>query len=229
VTANTSSEAHHQAQAEAEQAELTAQRPRGFVLAITLGLVAVWIALMSRFGSTDVYSIMGPYACVVAVVCFVLSPRELLAAFACDTKGVLLGLGVGAVMTLLTYPVFSFAVGIMPSLAEQVAGLYSFATTTSLGKALFWVCTLVIAEEVLFRSVLPRVLQLWTAERSAFALATLVYAFAQLGSGSFIIFLLALVCGAIWAALRLYTGSITPGLLAHAIWTPTVIVLFPVT
>jgi membrane protease YdiL (CAAX protease family) len=183
---------------------------------------------MSRFGNTDVYLVMGPYACVVTVVCIALSPREVLAAFRCNVTGVLLGLVVGAAMTALTYPAFSLAVRIIPGLHAQVAGLYQFASTTSLSKALFWVTTLVIAEEVLFRQVLPRALQLWTAERIAFALAVVIYSFAQLGSGSWIIFLLALVCGTTWTALRLYTGSITPSLIAHGIWTPTVIVLVPV-
>jgi membrane protease YdiL (CAAX protease family) len=211
------------------EAELAPRRPRGLVLSISLILVAVWVALMSRFGNTDVYAIMGPYACVVTGVCIALSPRELLGAFACDVRGVLLGLGVGALMTLLTYPMFSAAVQLMPSLHAQVAGLYQFASTTSVSKALFWVGTLVIAEEVLFRGVLPRVLQTWTSELTAFALAVVIYAAAQFGSGSMIVSLIALVCGFIWTVLCRYTGSLTPGLIAHGIWSPTVIVLFPVT
>jgi membrane protease YdiL (CAAX protease family) len=206
-----------------------ARRPRALASWVALGLVAVWVVLMSRFGSTDVYSVMGPYACVVTGVCIALSPRELLAKFTCDTRGVLLGLGVGVVMTVLTYPAFSLAVRFIPSLHAQVAGLYQFASTTSVEKALLWVVALVIAEEVLFREVLPTALQLWTAERTAFALAVVAYSLAQLGSGSWIVFLLALVCGSTWTALRLYTGSVTPSLIAHGIWTPTVIVLIPVT
>lgn len=208
--------------------ELENNRPRGLASWVALVLVAVWVTLMTRFGNTDVYSVMGPYACVVTAVCIALSPREVLASFSCNARDVLLGLVVGVVMTALTYPAFSLTVRFMPGLEAQVAGLYQFASTTSLGKALFWVCTLVIAEEVLFRQVLPRALQLWTAERVAFALAVVVYSFAQLGSGSWIIFLLAVVCGTIWTALRMYTGSIVPSLIAHGIWTPTVIVLVPV-
>jgi membrane protease YdiL (CAAX protease family) len=220
---------HYTSRAHPEAELETPRRPRALATWVAVGLVTVWVVLMSRFGSSDVYSVMGPYACVVTGVCIALSPRGLLAALSCDARGVLLGLSVGAVMTLLTYPAFLIAVRVMPSLHAQVSGLYQFASTTSLEKALLWIVTLVIAEEVLFREVLPNALQLWTAERSAFALAVLLYSLAQLGSGSWIIFLLALVCGATWTALRLYTGSITPSLLAHGIWTPTVIVLIPVT
>jgi uncharacterized protein len=211
------------------EAELSRRRPRALAASVAMVLVLVWVALMTRFGNTDVYAVMGPYACVVTGVCIALSPRELLSAFACDLRGVLLGLGVGAIMTLLTYPVFSTAVQVLPSLHAQVADLYQFATTTSPTKALIWIGALVVAEEVLFRSVLPRALQTWTPERTAFALAVLIYAAAQLGSGSFIVFLIALVCGTIWTALCQYTGSLTPSLIAHGIWSPTVLVLFPVT
>jgi membrane protease YdiL (CAAX protease family) len=211
------------------EAELSPRKPRALALTVSACLVAVWVALMSRFGNTDVYTVMGPYACIVSVVCFALYPRELLSALACDVRGLLLGLGVGAGMTLLTYPVFDAAVKVMPSLHAQVAGLYQFASTTSQSAALVWVGALVIAEELLFRGVLPRVLQPWATQSSAFALAVLIYAAAQLGSGSFIVFLIALVCGTIWTALCRYTGSLTPGLIAHGIWSPTIIVLFPVT
>lgn len=211
------------------ETELASNRPRALASWVALLLVAVWVTLMTRFGNTDVYSVMGPYACLVTGVCVALAPREVLASLSCKPTNALLGLAVGVAMTALTYPVFALAVRFMPSLEAQVAGLYQFASTTSLGKALFWVATLVVAEEVLFRQVLPRALQLWAAPRVAFTLAVIAYAFAQLGSGSWIVFLLALVCGAVWTALRVYTGSITPSLIAHGIWTPTVIVLVPVT
>lgn len=211
------------------EAELSPRRPRALALAVSGCLVAVWVALMSRFGDTDVYTVMGPYACIVCVACFAMFPRELVGGLACDVRGLLLGLGVGVGMTLLTYPVFAAAVKVMPSLQAQVAGLYQFATTTSQSAALFWVGALVIAEELLFRGVLPRVLQPWATQGRVLALAVLIYAGAQLGSGSFIVFLIALVCGTIWTALCRYTGSLTPGLIAHGIWSPTIIVLFPVT
>ncbi|HET8936213.1 MAG TPA: CPBP family intramembrane glutamic endopeptidase [Polyangiales bacterium] len=211
------------------ETELSRRKPPALVLSISTCLVVVWVALMSRFGDTDVYKVMGPYACIVSVVCIALYPRELLGALACDVRSLLLGLGVGIGMTLLTYPVFSAAVNVMPSLQAQVAGLYQFASTTSQSAALFWVGALVIAEELLFRGVLPRALQPWATQARALTLAVLVYAAAQLGSGSFIVFLIALVCGTIWTALCRYTGSLTPSLIAHGIWSPTIIVLFPVT
>lgn len=209
--------------------ELAPHRPRALDLWVVFGLLGVWVALMSRFGDGDVYSVMGPYACAVTGVCFALSPRELLDTLSCDARGLLLGLGVGVVMTLLTYPAFDIATQLIPSLDKQVAALYRGADSTSLARALVWVAALVVAEEVLFRGVLPRALQVLTPPRTAFALAVLVYACAQLGSGSWIVFLLAIVCGTAWTLLRIYTGSLSPGLIAHGIWSPTLLLLYPVT
>jgi membrane protease YdiL (CAAX protease family) len=55
------------------------------------------------------------------------------------------------------------------------------------------------------------------------------YAAAQLGSGSWIVMLLAIVCGTIWTLQRHFTRSLLAPLLAHLIWTPVVILLHPVT
>jgi membrane protease YdiL (CAAX protease family) len=209
--------------------ELDQQRPSTLTLITTIALVVIWVSLMSRFGSGDVYVVMGPYACVVIAMCIALSPRQLLQALACDGRGLLWGLGIGVLMTSLVYPAFDLAVQLVPALQPQVAGLYHVATSEHVYKAFAWILVLGVAEELLFRGILPRALQLWLAERTAFGIALLAYSFAQLGSGSWIVFLLALVCGAAWSGLRLYTGSLTPGLIAHAIFSPTVLLLHPVT
>lgn len=211
------------------ETELDQGRPSTLTLLVTLGLVVIWVTLMSRFGSGDVYVVMGPYACIVIVACIVLSPKQLLHSLACDLRALLWGLGIGLLMTGLVYPVFDLSVRLVPALQPQVAGLYHGASTEHVYKALLWILVLGVAEELLFRGVLPRALQLWLPERSAFAVALLAYSFAQLGSGSWIVFMLALVCGAAWSGLRLHTGSLTPGLIAHAIFSPTVLLLHPVT
>jgi membrane protease YdiL (CAAX protease family) len=41
--------------------------------------------------------------------------------------------------------------------------------------------------------------------------------------------LLALVCGAVWTWQRRATGSMVAPLIAHLIWSPAVILLWPVT
>lgn len=203
--------------------------PRSLELWSSLALTVVWIVMISRFGEGDVYSVMGPFACAVVGLCLVLRRRQLLAAFRASAGGVLAGVAVGVVMTALTYPAFQLAVKILPSLDAQVKDLYHGARSTTLPKALAWVSAIVLAEEVLFRGVLPKALSQVTGQRNAFALAVLAYTVAQLGSGSVIVALLALACGSIWTVLRVRTQSLLPALIAHAIWTPTTILLYPVT
>jgi uncharacterized protein len=201
----------------------------GLELALLIGVVVLWFSLMRRFGEGDVYAVMGPYACLVSAVCVALRPRQTLAWLEAHARAIAIGLAVGALMTLLTYPIFRAAATLMPWLEGQVQGLYHGARSTTLSRALGWVAALALAEELLFRGALPDVLRAYTSERGAYAIATVSYALAQLGAGSVIVMLMALVCGAIWSAQRIYTRSLLSTLIAHLIWSPTVILLYPVT
>lgn len=196
---------------------------------MAFGFVVVWPLLMMRFGEGDIYAVIGPYACLIIVTCLALRPRELLAALKPTWRSVLSGLAVGAVMTLLTYPAFRLATHVVPWLDGQVQALYHGARSTTLPKALAWITAIGLAEELLFRGLLPLTLQPWRAERHAFTVALVAYTLAQLGTGSLIVALLALVCGALWSILILRTDSLLSSVIAHAIWSPTVIVLLPVT
>jgi membrane protease YdiL (CAAX protease family) len=55
-----------------------------------------------------------------------------------------------------------------------------------------------------------------------------IYVLAQAGTGSVVVALMALVCGTVWTVQRHYTNSLLSPLIAHLIWTPTVILLRPV-
>lgn len=222
----TASPSHAQSQ---ENADVSPGPARGLELWSVLALTGLWIVMISRFGEGDVYSVMGPFACAVCVLCFVLRRAELLKQFRSSWRALLLGLLVGVVMTVLTYPAFQLAAKIIPGLQEQVKALYHGARTTSLARALAWTCAPIVAEELLFRGVLPHALTQLVSERSAYALAILLYGLAQLGSGSLIVCLLAIVCGVIWTVLRVRTESLAPALIAHFIWTPITIFLYPVT
>jgi uncharacterized protein len=214
----------------ATRAEPQRTRARSFgELTLLAAVIVLWFSLMRRFGQGDVYAVMGPYACFVAAVCVALRPRQVWAWLQAHARAIAIGLGVGALMTLLTYPIFRGAVSVLPWLDGQVQGLYHGARSTTLSKALAWVAALALAEELLFRGVLPDVLRKFTSQRAAYAITTVIYALAQLGAGSVIVMLMALVCGTIWSVQRVYTRSLLSPLIAHLIWSPTVILLVPVT
>jgi CAAX protease family protein len=195
-----------------------------------LGLIVGWGLLMQRFGATaNIYAIMGPFALSVMLVIAALSSRDLRRWLRPTRLAVLSGLGVGVAMTLATYPLFALARHLYPGLDGLVSGLYSTAHRTTLWEALPWVLAIIFAEELLWRGALLRVLARRVPDAVAMSLSVATYALAQFGTGSWIVMLLALVCGAIWTVQRRLTRSLLSPLLSHLIWTPVVILLHPVT
>jgi membrane protease YdiL (CAAX protease family) len=192
-------------------------------------LTLVWFLLTQRFGSGDIYAVIGPYACAVSILLIGLQPRAVADWLKPRWRAIGIGLGVGVAMTVLTYPVFRLAVSVVPSLDGHVQSLYSGARSTTLPKALAWVVSVILAEELLFRGALPDALSRHVAERSAYAISLVAYALAQLGTGSLIVASMAVVCGCIWTVERRLTGSLLAPLISHLLWTPCVILLYPVT
>jgi membrane protease YdiL (CAAX protease family) len=200
------------------------------LLVLMLGLITGWFLLMQRFGSrSNIYVVMGPFALSVAMVIAALSSNELRRWFRVTRLAVVSGLLVGVGMTLATYPAFALLRSLMPELQSEVAVLYAAAHQTTLGEALPWVVTIIVAEELLWRGALLYVLERRVSPALAMTLSVASYAAAQLGTGSWIVMLLAVVCGTIWTLQRHFTRSLLAPLIAHLIWTPIVILLHPVT
>jgi membrane protease YdiL (CAAX protease family) len=197
-------------------------------LLLMLGLIGGWFLLMRHLGGS-IYSVMGPFAVTVSVVIAALANRELRRWLKPTRTGVITGLCVGVGMTLATYPVYSLAKQVFPALGGYVAQLYLAAQETTWPRALPWVLAIIVAEELLWRGALLYVLSRRVPPNTAMAISVATYALAQFGTGSFIVMLLALVCGSIWTLQRHLTGSLLSPLLSHLIWTPVVILLYPVT
>jgi membrane protease YdiL (CAAX protease family) len=200
------------------------------LLALMLGLIIAWFLLMQRFGSAnDIYVVMGPFALGVAIAIAALSSNELRRWFRVTRLAVASGLLIGTGMTLATYPAFALLRSLMPELQSEVTVLYAAAHQTTVAKALPWVIAIILAEELLWRGALLYVLERRVSPALAMTLSVASYAAAQLGTGSWIVLLLALVCGTIWTLQRHFTRSLLSPLIAHLIWTPVVILLHPVT
>jgi uncharacterized protein len=76
------------------------------------------------------------------------------------------------------------------------------------------------SEEVLWRgAVFARVTRRYGAGWRPVVLTTVAYAGFVALSGSVVLALAALVCGAVWTRQRQVTGSIVPGLVSHALWS----------
>lgn len=216
----------------ASSATLHHGRPRKIAHRISwvlFGLISVWFLLMRQFGGADIYSVLGPYALSVAVVLWLLRPRATRRWLTPTRSSVLWGLLVGVAMTLLTYPVYAFAAQRWLGLADYVKQLYAAAATAPLWLELMWVSVIIFAEELLWRGFLQEDLERKLPRDAALLTCVLVYTLAQLGSGSWVVGAMAAVCGLIWSLERRLTGSLVAPLISHLIWTPTVILLHPVT
>jgi uncharacterized protein len=200
------------------------------LLLLMLGLIVCWGLLMQRFGSRgDIYAVMGPFALSVLLVVIALAGSKLAIWLRPNPRAVLSGLGVGVAMTLATYPAYALLRSLVPELEGHVAALYTAAHQTTPAAALPWVIAIIVAEELLWRGALLYVLERRVPPALAMAVSVATYTAAQFGTGSWIVMLLALVCGTLWTLQRHVTRSLLSPLLAHLIWTPTVILFFPVT
>lgn len=200
------------------------------LLVLMMGLIVGWGLLMQRFGGAgNIYAVMGPFALTVLLVVSALSSSKLGRWFRPTRLAVVSGVLVGAGMTLATYPAYALMKRLVPELSSRVTVLYAAAHETTLAEALPWTLAIIVAEEVLWRGALLYVLARRVRPTTAMLISVASYAAAQLGTGSWIVMALALVCGTLWTVQRHLTRSVLSPLIAHLIWTPTVILLYPVT
>jgi membrane protease YdiL (CAAX protease family) len=195
---------------------------------LLVALNVSWAMVMARFGRGDIYWVVGVHALLVMAVVVALRAPALRESLRVRPQDVMLGVVVGVLMTAATYAIFELARALVPSLATHVARLYRAAGTSTPGIALAWTLIILAGEELLWRGAWIDVWSARVGARAAAVSSVLAFSLTQLGSGSVIVALLACVCGAVWTALRLHTGRLIPSLIAHAIWTPVVILFHPV-
>ena len=206
-------------------------RPRAawLILGAAILFIAVWPLILQSFGGDRVYVSLGLYSLVIIATMTAVGWKAMPLDRGASVRGVLIGVVTGVVMTVATYLAYHLCVALFPGLAHHVSGLYVATRTTNFAAALAWTALAVVAEEVLWRGALLNVFPRGSRRNVVIALSLLTYAAVQFGTGSWIVALAALICGAIWMVERLWTRSIVAPLISHAIWTMTVIHLYPVT
>jgi membrane protease YdiL (CAAX protease family) len=139
------------------------------------------------------------------------------------------GLAIGALTLVLTHVLFPLVVRFYAPTGVEVARLYDVAAVTP--TALAAVCIVIVAEEVLWRGVVPRALERTIPgvhAAAAAALATVLYASAQLGVGSALLGVCALSLGGLWSAQAALTRSLWMPIASHAVWTLGVLGFWPI-
>lgn len=195
---------------------------------VLIALTACWGLMMLQFGRREIYWLVGGYALFASACVLLLYGKRLASSLRVDLRSVLVGLGVGALMTVLTYPVYRLAVQLVPWLEPTVRGLYRTSHKEDMTTAVAWTIVILATEELLFRGAWLLWLEERLGKRAALFACVALYALAQACTGSFVVALLALCCGTLWTLERMLTGSVVAPLLSHLIWTPTVILLRPV-
>lgn len=200
---------------------------------LILGLVgsAGWVAVVLLQGKGSVVPALAAYALTCGAVLILRARHQLRPMLRISRRGLAWGLAVGMVMTASTYAGYPVAAGIDAGVATGVSDLYAQLELGHPVMALPLVSIVVAGEELLWRGVLlegltpgPPYRQRWLA---SIAIASGVYATAQLGFGSVLLVAVAFGCGAVWSALRLHTGELVAPLLAHGIWSAFVLWLVP--
>lgn len=198
-------------------------------LAAALAAIVIWVSLIRRFGEGDVYAMIGPYSLIATVGLLLLRRSEMTKLLRPAPRPIWIGIAMGILLTVLTYPAFQIAARFFPGLDSNVEALYAGARSTTLPRALVWATAAAIAEEVIFRGVLLDALSELLRASWAAPLSVLIYGAAQLGTGSLIVVLMALGYGSVWTIQRRLTGSLLSTIISHVIWTPIVLLLWPVT
>jgi membrane protease YdiL (CAAX protease family) len=124
---------------------------------------------------------------------------------------------------------FMAVAGRWPLLARHAAELYGRRRGVSLGRALgISVAIIAPGEELLWRGVVLGALGSVFAPWIAATLAWSAYVAANVVSGSVPIILGAVVGGAAWTVLAVWTEGVVASIACHAVWTGLMIVLPPV-
>jgi hypothetical protein len=138
----------------------------------------------------------------------------------------LVGLAAALVMLAATYGLFPLAGRLVPAVRPQTALLYASLGRVTLSTALL-LPLVVLGEDLVWRGVVQEALGRRFGRLGELSLTPLVYAVANLPSGSPLLTLLALLCGFYWSSLRSATRSLVPSLVAHLVWDCFVFVLLP--
>ncbi|MDY7095486.1 MAG: CPBP family intramembrane glutamic endopeptidase [Acidobacteriota bacterium] len=206
--------------------------PAWRLYAAVAGSCLLFAAALATRDRVSVWLSTGMAAALAMTLCFWVDGPALRRLFRTRPGNVLQGLAGGVVMALLTHLLYPVTVALLPNLAQQVRGLYAdLAAPPGLVAALPVLVVVVVAEECIWRGVLmDAVLGNAAGGRrmvAAVVLSSLIYTLPQLGSGSPVLFALALVCGLVWAAQRLWSRSLVTPTLTHLTWNLLVFVAFP--
>ena len=119
---------------------------------------------------------------------------------------------------------------IFPFAGANIENVYAFkAGAAPMRIAILMALIIGPGEELFWRGVLQRRLQMEKGPFQGFLLATLLYAGVHIASGNVMLVLAAGVCGLFWGFLYLRTGSLLLNVVSHTVWDMAIFLFFPMT
>jgi CAAX protease family protein len=139
-----------------------------------------------------------------------------------------IGLAAGAVMVAATHVGFRLLEGPFPALAPLVERLYAeLQAPPGPVAALPVVVLVVLAEEVLWRSVLIDMIRPRLGTLGTLVLATAVYSIPQMVAADGPLLAAAVGGGAVWSALYLWRRDLVAPFACHLVWDVVIFVVWP--
>ncbi|MFN3652860.1 MAG: CPBP family intramembrane glutamic endopeptidase [Armatimonadota bacterium] len=190
----------------------------GIALGIAGGLLSRWIGVWLGVGG------FAALAGVFALACGGCYLRPLLAL---SPARVAVGAAAGLVMVAATYLAYPVAAGAVSLVTPQTIDLYRAFQGEPVWLRFALLPAAIAGEDLVWRglvqSALSRRLGLW----AGLLLASALYACTHLSVGSPLLVAVAFACGLYWGALRLWTRSLVPVLVAHLLWDLAVMFFWP--
>ena len=190
-------------------------------------------AVLAYLGTWTPFAFVGVLFATLAVQASAVPVAE----FRLNRRSLLIGLGAGVMMVLLTHLTYGWLSAAFPPVRSGTLELLSLLNVVSFSPLACAALIVVIAscEEVLFRGLLrgsprgqhPRLRRLSGREFGGLVGWSVLYALTTVPLASPLLVLCAFVCGTVWATLRVATGSIVVPILAHVLWDLGVLLVWP--
>lgn len=191
------------------------------VLAAVLLAIGAWFALF-RGDRRDIW----PRTWIIAAV---LTSFSIGALAAVDRLGEIvgpidaaslgIGVGVGAAWLVATHVGHAVLCRLIPSFIDQVQDLYRLGADDPWTRVLGPIVAMAVAEELLFRGVIGGL--------GGFIAGMAIYTAVQVFERKWALTLAALLGGVIWGGLFEVTGGLLAPVVAHALWTASLTLVWP--
>lgn len=146
-----------------------------------------------------------------------------------DAMSLIVGLGVGVLMSLATWWLYPISVSLFAPIQTEVETLYALLRQAPGPVRAFPLLFLVVAaEELVWRGVAIDLFSKSLGPWRAMLLSALLYVLPQVALRSPLLIIVALCCGLLWGALRVRTKGLAAPFVAHMVWDVLVFVWRPV-